>query len=125
MVILELLDVGGGAAGGVNADEVLADLLVGRNGCVDALDDEEMILFGDYSVGRELAEAEGRRAPAGEHDRQAAVGAEDGGRALIDVGEAAVARLRLFEATFVEAYDGGLADERRAVPLVGLAAEMK
>src|SRR5262245_17439804 len=106
MLVVELLNVRGGAAGGVDADEVLADFFVGRDGRVDALGDKQVKLFRNNSVGGELPKAEGRRSPAGEHDGQAALGAEDGGVTLVDVRKAAVSGLWLLEAAIVEADDG-------------------
>src|SRR5262245_6799852 len=73
----------------------------------------------------ELPQAERGRSPTGEHDREAAVGSDDGRWPLIDVCEAAVPGLRLFEAAIVEADYGPLARQRRPVPLVGFAAEVK
>ena len=66
--VREVLNVGGGAAGSVDADEVFADFFVGGDGGADAFGDEELKVVRLDAVGGELPEAEGRRATAGEHD---------------------------------------------------------
>lgn len=97
-----------GDTGGIDVDDTIHDGAIGGEGGDDALGDEDAEGEGIEAAAGELVKAERGHAAAGEHDGDAGAGLDDGGAALVEVEEAAVAGGGLAEVAVVEAEDAAV-----------------
>ena len=104
--------VGTGDAGCVHANEVFAGRSVGGDGGVHALGDDEVEACGVNAAGSELSQAVGCGSQCREHDGEMAR-TDDGGGALIEARESAVARLRFIVDAIAQMFDDARAFQRR------------
>ena len=104
-MVFETGHVGAGRTDGVDADELRTDLVVGGDRGVDPFGDEDMKCARVEVATAELFEAERDHTLGREHEGQAVVGGDDGGVALVEVGDASVAGLCLVEAAIVQRLD--------------------